>query len=89
MPSRIEMSVWPPVTKRHREWSYTLTPQHVRWLLGQGLLWVRPVKRSWASTLREPTIGRYIEFTSQWELDSVLVQSSEGRRLIRETAVRS
>lgn len=87
--NRIAMSVWPPVTKRRTEWSYILTPLHVRWLLDVGFLWVRPVRRSWAATLREPTVGRYIEFTSQWELGSVLVQSPEGRRLIRQTAVRS
>lgn len=83
------MSVWPPVTKRRVEWSYTLTPMHVHWLLDQGFQWVRPVRRSWAASLREPTVGRYIEFTSFWEVGSVLVQSFDGMRLIRRIAVRS
>lgn len=57
----------------------------LRWL---RLNWVRPYHKPWAASLRSPTIGSLLEFTTRCEVDSVPVDSPAARRLYRTLAVR-
>jgi hypothetical protein len=68
--------------------STEMTVNQMEWLEDNGFVWVRPVVRAWAATLRNPVMGRPLEFSRVALPESVLVDSREGRRLLREIAVR-
>lgn len=70
-------------------WSCDLANTNIQEIMAAGYLWVRPIPRPWAATVRNPTIGRYVELTSQWDLGAVEIGSRAGRRLLRQLAVRS
>jgi hypothetical protein len=80
---------WPPVILRKMVWSCDLVGTDIQQLTAAGYLWVRPIPRPWALTVRNPTIGRYVELTSQWDTGAVELSSREGRKLLRQLAVRS
>jgi len=56
-------------------------------LMIMRLIWVRPVIRPWAATLRNPTTGRLVEFLQYQDVGCVLVDSPKGRRLLRRLCV--
>lgn len=57
-------------------------PDYLDSLLEKGYAWIRPVKRPWRATLREPTVGRIVEvFVTEYP-GTVPIQSPAGERLI-------
>lgn len=80
--------VWPPVYLRRIVWSCDLADMNIQEVMAAGYLWVRPVRRPWAKTLRNPSVGRYLELLSHWDVGAVELTSREGRRYMNQLAVR-
>lgn len=83
------MSTWPPVYKHLAVWSCELTDAHIQQHIANGYVWVRPIRRPWAKTLCNPTIGSYLELLSHYDVGAVAITSREGRKLMGRLAVRS
>ncbi len=57
-------------------------PDYLDSLLDQGFAWIRPMKRPWRASLREPTVGRIVEvFVTEYP-GTVPILSRQGERLI-------
>jgi hypothetical protein len=52
-------------------------------LMAMKLTWVRPHHREWASTLRNPTVGRMLEFFRYRDVHCVHVRSPAARKLFK------
>lgn len=57
-------------------------PLYRAYLMQRGFCWIRPHIRKWNATLREPTVGRFVELMNYNSLCAEHVDSSAGRRLI-------
>ena len=58
--------------------SYAVPPLEV--LIAMNLFWVRPLSVRWMESLRNPTIGRFLEFLEHEDVGCVPVNSRIARR---------
>jgi hypothetical protein len=57
------------------------SPQKLAQLRATGFVWVRPIVQTWQHSLRNPTVGRPLEFTTMWQPGAVHVNTREAQRL--------
>lgn len=55
-------------------------------LLAAKLVWVRPYHRDWQNSLRNPSVGRMLEFFRHREVGCVHVRSPAARKLFYSLA---
>jgi hypothetical protein len=62
--------------------SWALTSDIVATFRECGFIWVREVPREWKATLRNPTVGRFLEFSLAPDQGSWPITSKRGRALL-------
>jgi len=49
-------------------------------LAARNLIWVRPLPMRWRDSLRNPTVGRRLEFLEHYDMGCVPIYSRAARR---------